>query len=284
MTRILVLGDLNLDVRVGLPEDTPWGEEVRTMVEAVPGGSAGSFARAARGEGAEILFIGCVGDDLIGDLLIRSLETAGIEVHVKRVAVPSGTVLALWRGTERTMFCSRGANDGLDGAWIEESLFRGAAHLHVSGYAFLSSSQRAAARRAIRLAREGRMTVSVDPPPASLIRSFGLEAFREELASVDWIFPNLDEGRALSGEDEPAQIVDSLARSFAVGALTLAEDGSLVWSGSERAQGRVTPLKAVDTTGAGDAFAAGFVTSYLRSSNLQEAVTRGSEAARRAIS
>ncbi len=275
MTRVLVLGDLNLDVRAEVPQDVPWGEEARTLVQVTPGGSAGNFARAARREGADVLFIGCVGDDAIGDLLVESLETLGIETCVKRATGPSGTILALWKGVERTMFCSRGANDGLDAAWIEEALFVKADHLHLSGYAFLSSTQRTAARRAIALARKRGLTISVDPPPASLIRDFGVTAFRDELASVNWIFPNLEEGRTLSGKRAPERIVDSLAQSFAVGALTLGGEGSLAWSGSKRSHAKVTTIATADTTGAGDAFAAGFVVMYLRTHDIQQAVERG---------
>ena len=279
MTRILVLGDLNLDVRAQLPVKVPWGEEARTVVQVVPGGSAGNFARVARRQGADLLFIGCVGNDVVGNLLLESLETAGIETHVKRGAGPSGTILALWKGVERTMFCSRGANDALDAAWIGEALFHKADHLHLSGYAFLSPPQRTAARRAIALARKRGLTISVDPPPASLIRDFGVEAFRDELGSVDWIFPNLEEGRTLSGKRAPERIVDSLAQSFSVGALTMGKEGSLAWSGSKRAHAKVAPLKAADTTGAGDAFAAGFVVTYLRDKDLGGANARANEIA-----
>ncbi len=279
MTRVLVLGDLNLDVRAQIPQDVPWGEEARTVVQVTPGGSAGNFARAARRQGAEVLFIGCVGDDVIGNLLVGSLETIGVETHVKRAAGPSGTILALWKGVERTMFCSRGANDGLDAAWIEDALFDKADHLHLSGYAFLSSTQRTAARRAIALAHKRGLTISVDPPPASLIRDFGVTAFRDELSLVDWIFPNLEEGRTLSGKRAPERIADSLAQSFAVGALTLGGEGSLAWSGSQRARSKVTTIAAADTTGAGDAFAAGFVVTYLRTKDIQQAAQRGNELA-----
>ena len=281
MTRIVVLGDLNLDVRAELPQDLPWGGEARTAVQVVPGGSAGNFARAARREGAEVLFVGCVGQDAAGDLLLQSLRAQGIKAHVRRVANPTGTIVSLWKGRERTLLCSRGANDGLDASWIEESFFREANHLHLSGYAFLSSSQQGAARRAIAMAHSRELTISVDPPPGNLIRRFGVAAFLREIETVDWVFPNLDEGEALSGTAGPESIVERLAARFAAGALTLGKDGSLAWSQEERAQATVEPLDLVDTTGAGDAFAAGFVVAFLAGAALPEANRRGSEAAAR---
>ncbi len=283
MSRIVVLGDLNLDVRAELPAAFPWGGEQRTTVEAVPGGSAGNFARTAAREGAAVVFIGCVGDDLAGDLLVRSLETLGVEACVKRAALPTGTIVSLWTGAERTILCSRGANDGLDALWITEDPFRGADHLHLSGYSFLSPSQRAAARRAIAIARSRGMTISVDPPPANLVREFGVAAFLEELEAVDWLFPNVEEGKALTGESDREGIVNALAKGFSVGSLTLGKDGSLAWRGEERARFASEPLEVVDTTGAGDAFAAGFVVACLTGASLSEANRRGNEAAARSL-
>ena len=93
MSRIVVLGDLNLDVLATLPESFSLEKEVRTSVRTVPGGSAGRFARIAAREGAEVTFIGCVGDDLAGELLIRSLKGENIQPHVKRVdSRPTGSL------------------------------------------------------------------------------------------------------------------------------------------------------------------------------------------------
>ena len=177
MSRIVVLGDLNLDVHARAPSELAPGEESRNPVRATPGGSAGTFARIAAAQGASVAFIGCVGADLVGDLLVRSLEDAGVDAMVQRSDRPSGVILSLEQGTERTMICSRGANDGIRAARIAASAFDDAGHLHVSGYAFLSSAQRPAVERTIHLARERALTISVDPPPANLIRDHGVEAF-----------------------------------------------------------------------------------------------------------
>jgi ribokinase len=114
MNRIAVLGDLNLDILATLPEEIPLEGEVRSPIQVMPGGSAGNFARAAAHAGAEVTFIGCVGDDLVGDLLVRSLQVSGIDTRVKRVDRQSGTIISLAKERGKTMICSRGANDGLD--------------------------------------------------------------------------------------------------------------------------------------------------------------------------
>jgi len=283
MSRIVVLGDLNLDILAALPIQVPVEGEVRGPVQVKPGGSAGNFARTAACKGAAVTFIGCVGDDIAGDLLLRSLQEQGIEVRVKRVDLPTGAIVSLMHEGGKTFLCSRGANDGLDRSWIRDDFFCDVDHLHLSGYSLLSSSQREAARRAIGIARSLNLTISIDPPPANLIRSFGIPAFLGEIADADFLFPNLDEGRALSGEGSEQGIVDALAARFSLGALTLGKDGSCAWHGKERARYASRLSISGDMTGAGDAFAAGFVVSYLDDRDLVRANIQGNEVALRTL-
>ncbi len=279
MSRIVVLGDLNLDVHARIPSDLAPGEEARDLVHATPGGSAGTFARVAAAHGATVTFLGCVGTDPIGDLLIRSLEEAGVTPFVQRDDRPSGVILAVRQGTERTMVCSRGANDGIRADALDPSAFD-ADHLHVSGYAFLAPAQREAVERSIRLADERGLSTSVDPPPANLIAGHGVEPFLERLPTRCWLFPNRTEGEILSGETSPDAIVDRLAARFPIGALTLGSDGSLAWSSNRRHRRSIDRLDGIDTTGAGDAFAGGFVVTFLRTGDLASASAAGAEAAR----
>ena len=283
MTQIIVLGDLNLDVLAKLPEVLPPSGEVRTLVQTSPGGSAANFARTAAHEGATVTFIGCVGNDLIGDLLIQSLEELEIDVRIKRVDLPTGTIISLSQDKNRTMLCSRGANDGLDPAWIKEELFQSANHLHLSGYSFLSHSQQEAARKAITISQTIGMTISVDPPPANLLRAFGVKTFAAEITKVDWLFPNLDEGKLLSGKEDPEEIVTMLAKMFSAGVLTLGEEGSLAWSKNARDRCEVTRIKELDAIGAGDVFAAVFVVSYLEGHTLHTANRWANEATLRVL-
>lgn len=283
MSRIVVLGDLNLDVLVHLPKSLPRGEEERTPVRASPGGSAGTFARLAARQGADVLFVGAVGEDVVGDALVQSLRSAGVTAHVKRAKLPTGTVVSLWGKDERTMLCSRGANDGLDKAWVDGVSFAGADHLHLSGYAVLSDAQRAAARTAMARARAGGITSSLSVPPASLLRDYGPPRFLEDVAESDWLLLNLKEGRVLTGRRKPESVVDALASSHPAGALTLGAEGSLAWRGGERSRRTARPLDLVDTTGAGDAFAAGFVVALLDGRTLDQANSTGSSLAERAL-
>jgi len=280
MIRLLVLGDLNLDVHAAESTETGAGQEVRAAVRVVPGGSAGTFARVASRLGAHVAFLGCVGADPVGDLLEQDLRAGGVEPHLRRSATPSGVVVALHRSHDRSMICSRGANDALGESDVGPALFADLDHLHVSGYAFLSAGQAAAARRAIALAQAARATVSANLPPANLVRSHGVERFRQELAGVSHLFLNRDEGRCLTGLDGDDVIVDALARRHVAGALTLGAEGALAWQGSKRDRHRASEALNVDPTGAGDAYAASFIVSLLGGDDLSLANRRACDAAR----
>lgn len=272
MTRLLVLGDLNLDVHAEEPRPTAPGGETRSVVRIVPGGSAGTFARTARRLGAEVLFLGAVGRDAAGDLLERDLVTAGIEAHLRRSDRPTGAVLALLRGGDRSMICARGANDALDEDAVDDALLRDLDHVHVSGYALLSESQARAAQRASALARAAGATVSINAPPASLIEAFGVDEMLRALAGADVLILNRDEGHCLTGRTSDDDIVATLARRHRSGALTLGADGALAWQAGKQAAARPPRRLNVDPTGAGDVFAAVFVVRLLENIALAAAV------------
>jgi len=280
MNRLVVVGDLNLDVCIRGAAPIVAGDERREVVRAEPGGSAATFARVASSHGASVTFIGSVGTDGVGDLLIRSLQDAGVRPLVRRVGMRSGVVVSMQRDRERSMICSRGANDGLSVDDAARAALCGARHLHASGYAFLSPRQRPHVLELLALARQQGLSISVDPPPANLIRSFGREEFLVAIADASWIFPNRSEGMLLTGERDPETVVEWLVERFPVGALTLGAQGALAWK--ERARSRLHESSAldVDSTGAGDAYAAGFCVTLLDDGDLARANAVGCAAAR----
>ncbi len=271
MNRIVVVGDLNLDIHAQMPSDLTPGCEIREPVVIRAGGSAGTFARTAAALGADVVFIGAVGRDLVGDLLETSLVQAHVAPKLNRSSLASGAVLALQMDHERSMVCSRGANDGLTEEWVSQSLPRNAEHLHISGYAMLSTTQRCAALRALALAADHGMSQSLDPPPASLLRTFGVQRFLDLLPSNIWLFPNRSEGHLLSHTTEDRDALEALKERCPVGALTLGADGAWAWD-KAGCHFQASPLlPPVDTTGAGDVYAATYVTRYLQRADVEQA-------------
>lgn len=288
--RILCLGDLLLDLLVRYDPDSGEADTGADGVQLWPGGSAANFAVQAARLGANVRFVSRVGRDWAGELLVRSLEAEGVEASVPAIdKEATGRVLVMVdpQGYRR-MWSYPGASRTLDASDLDPAWFEGLDAFHLTGYSLLREGPREAALYALRLAREGGTGLcTIDPNPGHLISDFGPERFREILAGLrfDLIFPNQEEGRLLSGREEPDEIVRSLLEIAPVVALTLGADGCLVASAERTFHTGATPVEAmVDTTGAGDAFAAGFVVEYLSSRDLHSAAEAANRLAAGAVS
>jgi sugar/nucleoside kinase (ribokinase family) len=112
---------------------------------------------------------------------------------------------------------------------------------------------------------------------------FGAKRFLSAIAGVDLLFPSLDEGRELTGLDDPTAIAQKLAKSFPLVALTLGSAGVIVASKAGSVLVEVVPAKTVDPTGAGDAFCAGFLAEWLVSGDARAAADAGARLAAQAV-
>jgi sugar/nucleoside kinase (ribokinase family) len=302
---ILVLGDMLLDVVV--TGDLQAAREAQGAVQLYAGGSAANFAVGAARAGAAVRFVGRVGDDLAGRLLVDELARAGVNPAVQITpGVPPGTVLVLadvdGHGGNR-MLSEVGASGTLTPADLDPAWFAGLAGLHLTGYSFLRPGPAPAARHALALARSaaGGIVCSMDPAPAPLIRAFGPHRFRAQLADLrfDVLFPNLEEGQVITGETEPQAVLAALCALAPLVALKLGPAGCLVAWNPDRTDLIHLPPSAirhppsaiparpgpvVDTTGAGDAFAAGFMVAYLRRRDPVRAAQAAVEAAAAIVS
>jgi sugar/nucleoside kinase (ribokinase family) len=153
--------------------------------------------------------------------------------------------------------------EDLDAAWFEDlDVF------HLTGYSLLRDGPREAALRGLELARVGGNTLCVlDPNPPHLISDYRPARFRDLIAQLrfDIIFPNLEEGELLSGRQKPEEIAAGLLGMSPLVVLKLGEEGCLIAQGERIDRVEASSVaRAVDVTGAGDAFAAGFVIEYLR--------------------
>jgi sugar/nucleoside kinase (ribokinase family) len=174
------------------------------------------------------------------------------------------------------MLTERGANAELDLDAVPDSAI--GSHLHLTGYSlFEARDDGAAFARLIARARGLGASVSVTPGSAGFIADFGVERFRDRVADATVLLPNLEEGRLLTGRVEPGDIVAAL--DFPVVALTLGAEG--VFAGGSLVP--AVPANIVDPTGAGDAFAAGFVLEWVGSGDVVAAASAGARAAASAV-
>jgi ribokinase len=229
-----------------------------------------------------------VGADPLGDVAVAAL--AGVALAVERDPErPTGTCIVLVHpGGERTMIPDAGANDALELAELPAG-----EHLHLTGYGLLRRGSRPAMLRALELARERGMTVSVDPSSAAPLAAE--PAFLDRIAGAALLLPNADEARVLTGEPDPERAARALARRVRSSSasrrgtadsavvVTLGAEGAL-WSDGERVlRAPAVAGHVVDTTGAGDAFAAGLLAARAGGAEPAEQLAAGCELAARAV-
>ncbi len=245
--RVCTIGDLTLDVVVRLAAPLAAGGDTDAEILLAPGGQAANVAAWAAALGADARFVGKRGDDRAGRMAIEGLAEHGVDV-VGPVAERNGIICSLVSADgERTMASDRGAAadlrpDELEAGWVDDC-----DHLFVSGYALMREPARSAATRAAELARGNGAAVSVDLASWSGIRDVGVSEFRAAVVALapDVVFANEDEERIVGGM---LPDVTWILKRGAAGAW---------FDGDERAALPVDEV--VDTTGAGDALAAGWI-------------------------
>jgi sugar/nucleoside kinase (ribokinase family) len=277
-----VLGDVMVDVVARLSGPLAPGSDSHAVIRFHGGGSAANTAAWLAHAGTEPLLVGRVGDDERGQTVRDELRAAGVEVALAvDPELPTGTCIVLvGPDGERTMAPDAGANDGLAETDLPDELIASAAHMHVAGYALLRSGSRPAARAAILRALEGGLNVSVDPSSAALLSP----EFLDDAHGAGLLLPNAEEAQMLSGERDPERSARALAARFGEVVVTLGADGALWTDGRRSVQCDAVPVEAVvDSTGAGDAFAAGLLAARLDGAAPEEALAAGARLAAEAV-
>lgn len=271
--RIVCYGDVIDDV-VAVPHgpirddtDTP------SLIQFRAGGSPANTAAWLGSLGAGVDFVGAVGR---GDAARHAAALPGVTTHLAEVDLPTGTIVVIVAGESRSMLTSRGANAALDPASVTPELLREAAVLHLTGHALLND--RGIGDLIARATVVG-VAVSVSPGSAGFIADYGVPEFRAAIAGASILFPSIDEGRLLTGLQEPAEVAGALERDFEHVVLTLGAAG--VYVAGELVP--AVPVDIVDPTGAGDAFCAGFLDEWVRSGDVVAAAKAGTRLASRAV-
>lgn len=249
---ICTLGDLLLDVIVRAPGPLAARADTAVETRVASGGQAANVASWVAELAEPARFIGKQADDAAGTLVRSLLEQRGVELAGPRAEGKTGVVVALVGADgDRTMATDRGIapelrEDELDPAW-----FAGCRWLHLSGYSLLADPIAGAALGGAHLAREGGARVSVDLSSWSAIRARGPQVFRatlEELAP-DVVFANEPEWELVGGAYGLAET--AVVKRGSRGVVVLGAGG--------REEHTAIGSEVVDTTGAGDALAAGFI-------------------------
>jgi sugar/nucleoside kinase (ribokinase family) len=251
---LATLGDLVEDLVVHLDGPIRHASDTLARITRRRGGSAANVAETAGRLGSSVRFIGQVGADTIGRTLVTELASVGVDVTPVRYSGTTGTIVVLVdEHGERSMLTDRRASLGLDSP--EESWLDGVATLHVPLYSLVEPPLSETASELIRIAHRRGVAVSVDASSVALLDGFPPAAVGSLLGRLapTILFANSDEAEALSSDVVGSQL--TIVKRGARPALVLRP-------GREALEVPGVQLGHVaDTTGAGDAFAAGFLTT-----------------------
>lgn len=283
----VVVGDVMNDVVVRPRAPHAPASDTPSQIVRSPGGSGANQAAWVASLGRAVRFVGRAGAADAAEHR-RALERSGAtEVTIAEdPALPTGTVVALLAPDgERSMYTDRGANTALAAGDFPPDLLDGAALLHLSGYALFEPGPRAAVEAVTAVARERGLPVGVDPSSGSELLRNGSDAFLAWTAGADIVFPNLEEGRILTGREEPDEVAAALLECYPTVALKLGAAGALVANRrGDRFMEAARPVTVLDSTGSGDAFCAGFLTALLLGRSLAECTRAAVDAAGVAVS
>lgn len=253
------------------------------------GGSAANTLAGLSTLGLQCAFIGQVANDQLGKVFRHDMRATGIDFDtVARDGEPAtGRVLIfVTPDGERTMNTFLGAGQYLPKEALDEDLIASGAILYLEGYLWDPEAPRRAMRRAIEVARDAGRKVAFTASESFVIERHG-DDFRAMIDDglIDILFVNESELATLTGDNDFDSGFDSVAAKVPVLVATRSAKGAIASAHGERAIVAAAPVnKVIDTTGAGDQFAAGFLAGYVRGEKLDVCLKRGSIAAAEVIS
>ena len=280
---LCTIGDLIEDVVVWLNGELKnqinIGSDSDSIIVRTRGGSAANVAMFGALNGTPSRFIGQVGNDNLGEQLCASLRESGVDVCTVAEGRTGSIVVIVQPNGERTFLTDRGVASDL--SVFDASHLAGVSVVHVPTYSLTLDPLATTAVQYMRAARAAGTLISIDASSTSVLRDYGIDRYSALIASIapDVFLCNSDEAALLN--------IDS-AHPMHGADLTVIKRGALPVT-AITASGAVTEVvppsvaNIVDTTGAGDAFAAGFLPAYSSTRNIADAITHGNSIAARVL-
>ena len=284
MKKILCMGDVALDVIAQLKEPINYGNDTASRISTHPGGQAANVATWITRTNNKAAIVARVGNDPVGFALVSDLDKYGVEHRgMMNSGRPSGVVVILVDSNgERTMFPDNGANadlevgdlpplDDIDGVFL-------------SGYALLDFRSRDAALGMIKKFREHKIPIFFDPTTTGAMKVVPKNEILDWVGMVDGILLNNEEARYLGESNDLEEAEENLLKRTPLVVIKLGSRGATAVYKDQFAKVPAVTTNVVDTTGAGDSFAAGFIPKWLEENNLEDALNAGTALAAKCVS
>ncbi len=261
--QVVTLGAHILDILGRYVTHIPEGQGSVLLdeIRLAPAGSAAGTAVGLAKLGLSVATAGAVGDDALGDLLIRALNSFGVDTsHVVRKpgVQTSASILPIRPNGDRPALHAIGANAAYSIDDVPWSLIENAAHLHLGGSDSMRGLGRNGAAQILRRARDGGATTSMDILSEGSPRL--LDILKPCLPFVDWFMPNADQACQLTESRTPEQAaIQLLLLGIGGVVLTMGGEGSMLTTARGRVFLAAHDITVVDTSGCGDAYCAGFI-------------------------
>jgi sugar/nucleoside kinase (ribokinase family) len=273
--RILVIGELNVDIVVtGLKSVPKLGVEILASdCELTLGSASAIFATGMSKLGHPVTFVSQVGRDSFGDFCVNELEQAGIATdNVARVDEKTGITIALSTARDRALLTYQGAISTLTADRVDGSLLKRHQHLHLTSY-YLQRRLQSSFADLLREAKRQGLTTSFDPnsDPAGEWSA----RIHRVMPHTDILFVNEPEAVNLTGKATARSALRVLAELVPCAVIKLGRRGAIAMKGHQLFTHSGFKVEAVDTTGAGDSFDAGFISAYLRQAPVSECLRIG---------
>ena len=276
MAQILCIGDAMLDVIVKMQGQMYLGSDTISQISTHGGGAAANTATWLASSGHKVFYVCRLGDDAAGRVIANEFDAWNIEYKPEFLKEHrTGIVVVLVdQNGERSMFPDRGANSGLSELDLPD-LTRFSS-VFLSGYALFNPQSQAGVLRMINKMRESNLEIFFNPGSVGVMSNLGVDACRQRCKLMDLLIMNQAEAEFLTGNSDIEDALNELSKDVETVVITTSSKGAIGKSrGQEIVNSPIQPITAIDSTGAGDAFAAGFIGRWIESKDLESSLKAG---------
>ena len=283
MKKILCVGDLALDVISLLKEPINYGNDTASKISSHPGGQAANVATWITRTGSKAQLVARVGNDPVGFALISDLDKYGVEhMNLMHSGRPTGVVVILVdTNGERTMFPDNGANADLEVSDLPP--LDDVDGVYLSGYALLDFRSRDAVLAMVKKIKAAGKPIYFDPTTTGAMKIVSREEALSWVSLMDGILLNAEEALYLGDAQDVESAEKNLMAYTPLVVIKLGSLGAMAVHNGVTAKVSAVTTSVVDTTGAGDSFAAGFIPKWLQTNDLGTALSAGTALAAKCV-